>query len=145
MAKKIIALILLLILPLALSGCDSNSKTYKCYEHIEYSKDIDDEEFSRLDYSKDFKPYTLTLNKKENTFVIERVHTASKLKETYTGTFKETETSYIFTYDDSLNQVIEQLAGKEEYVKVNKELHLTHIRNIETSTKILGNKIVKFK
>lgn len=144
MTKKIIVLILLLIFPLALAGCDANTKTYKCYEHIEYAKNIGEEEFSRLDYTKDFKTYTLSINKKDKTFKIERVNT-TKQKETYTGTFKETENSYIFSYDDALHQAIESYAGKEEYIKVGKELHLNHIRNIETATKVLGNKQVKFK
>lgn len=144
MTKKIIALIMLLLLPLALIGCNKNIKTYKCYEHIEYSKNLDAEQFSRLDFTNDFKTYTLTLNLKEKTFIIKRVHNNNS-EETFAGTFTETETSYIFTYDDALNQIIEEYAGKEEYIKVNKELHLTHVRNIETATKILGNKVVKFK
>ncbi|MDD2258367.1 MAG: hypothetical protein WC278_02795 [Bacilli bacterium] len=144
MTKKIIALILLLLLPLALTGCDKNIKTYNCYEHIEYYKNIDDVEFSQLDYTNDFTTYKLTLNIQEETFTIYRVHT-NETKETITGTFLKTETSYIFSYDDAINQTIEQLAGKEEYFIVNKELHLNHERNIETATKVIGDKIVKFK
>jgi len=144
MTKKIIAIISLLLLPLAFAGCSKNIKTYNCIEHFEYSKNVNQEEFSKLDYTNDFSPYTLKLNKKEKSFIIERTH-INKNKETYTGTFEETETSYIFSYDDELHQTIEQLSEKERYVKVGKELHLTQIRNIETQNKILGNKIVKFK
>lgn len=144
MTKKIIAVISLLLLPFALAGCSKNITTYNCIEHIEYSKGIDQEEFSKLDYTNDFTSYTLKLNKKESSFTIERTH-INKKKETYTGTFIESETDYIFSYDDALHQTIEQLSEKEKYAKVGKELHLTQIRNIETQTKILGNKIVKFK
>jgi len=148
MKKLFLIFVLLLgVFLLTSCSCSSDKKTYTCYEYTESVKYKNTSKFVTLDmFASTYKEIKLYLNYQDHTFKRVGKFRDEVADEIYTGTFEEGEGKLTFSYDSDIKKHFENEWGKEVYVFVGKELHMTLERGTTApSGTVWGPIVMKYK